>query len=161
MLLRSRFAVMLDMVLGGLIAVLDSPLRVAMRDQRLVRGVGVVLLGVMSGGLAMMLRRLLMMACCRVVMLRARKCFAHAILHLRIPGCIASQTTTRIRDLAATAKPASSLARRSMSSALVPRPMGFVMCGPPFCPRSRPIVAGQFVTALVHEQISEDQNSGC
>jgi hypothetical protein len=52
----------------------------AMRDERLMRCMRIVLLGVVSRSFAMMRRGLLMMDCRRIVMLRARKCFVHDIL---------------------------------------------------------------------------------
>src|SRR5579872_2088574 len=71
---------MLDMVLGCLIAVANGLLCVAMRNERLMRGMRIVFLGVVSRGFAMMQRGLLMMRRRRVVMLGARICFVHAIL---------------------------------------------------------------------------------
>src|SRR5690348_4835043 len=71
---------MLDMVLGRLIAMANGLLRVTMGDERLMRRMRIVLLGVESGCFAMMRRGLLMMCRRRIVMLGARKCFVHDIL---------------------------------------------------------------------------------
>jgi hypothetical protein len=70
-------AVVLDMVLGCLVAVPNGLLRMAMRDERLVRCMRIVFCRIVSRGFAMMERGLLMMHGRRVVMLRARKCFVH------------------------------------------------------------------------------------
>lgn len=71
---------MFDMILGRLVAMANGLLRVAMRDERLMRGMRVVLFGVVPRGFAMMQCGLLMMYRRRIVMLRARKCFVHDML---------------------------------------------------------------------------------
>jgi len=60
-------AVVLGVVFRSFPAVKDGLLCVAVRDQRLVRRVGVVLFLVVLRGLMMMSRRLLVMFCCERV----------------------------------------------------------------------------------------------
>jgi hypothetical protein len=79
-LLRQGLTVMLDMVFGGLISVANGLLRVAMRDERLMRCMGVVFLRVIPRGFAMMPRRLLVMARCGLVVLGSAKNLAHEVL---------------------------------------------------------------------------------
>ena len=62
---------LLDVVLGRFIAVADSLLRVAMCDERLMRRMRIVFLGVVLRCAAMMQRRLLMLLRCRGVMFGA------------------------------------------------------------------------------------------
>src|ERR1051325_10687469 len=83
---------MLDMVLGCLIAMANGLLRVTMGDERLMRRMRIVFLGVESGCFAMMRRGLLMMCRRRIVMLGARKCFVHDI-----PGCACCPCGPRVR----------------------------------------------------------------
>src|SRR5690349_17403806 len=78
-LLRGGFAVMLDTVFGCLVGVATRLLRMAMRDERLMRCVRMVVLGVVSRGLAMVHRGLFVMGCRRVVMLRSRQYLDHGI----------------------------------------------------------------------------------
>ena len=69
-----------EMILGRLIGVADGLLRVPMRDKRLVRCMGVVLLRVISRGFAMMPRCLLVMARRSLVVLGAAEKLAHEVL---------------------------------------------------------------------------------
>jgi hypothetical protein len=69
-----------DMILGRLVAVADGLLRVAVRDERLMRGTGVVLFRVISRGFAMMPRCLLVMARRSLVVLGSAENLAHEVL---------------------------------------------------------------------------------
>jgi len=66
---------MLDMIPGGLVAVANGLLRVAVRDKRLVSRMRIVLRGVVPRGFAMMDCGLLVVNRRRLVMLRARQHF--------------------------------------------------------------------------------------
>src|SRR6185312_427025 len=78
---------MLDVVFGRLTAVADGLLRVAMRDEGLMRCMGVVFLRVISRGFAVMPRRFLVMVRCGLVVLGSAEKLAHEVPPiLAIPG---------------------------------------------------------------------------
>jgi hypothetical protein len=76
-------AVLLDVVFRRFIAMADSLLRVAMRDERLMRRMRIVLLGVVLRRTAVMQRCLLMVLRCGHVVFRAGEAgenFSHDFL---------------------------------------------------------------------------------
>lgn len=75
---------LLDMVLGRFIAMADSLLRVAMCDERLMRRMRIVFLGVVLRRAAMMQRRLLVMLRCSDVMLGAGENSGHDTSKFRL-----------------------------------------------------------------------------
>src|SRR5487761_346921 len=80
---REGLAMVFDVILGRLVAMADGLLRMAMRDEGLMRGMGVVLLRVVSRGFAMMPRCLLVMACRSFVVLGSAEYLAHEVLQFR------------------------------------------------------------------------------
>lgn len=71
---------MLDAMFGGLVRVMRGELSVAMRDQGLMRGVGVVAFHVMLRRLALMARRAIMVLGRGDMMFFAREHCRHGIL---------------------------------------------------------------------------------